>query len=107
MTTPPEKIVIVDQGPIRKALSRARLLTTATSTDYPAKDGLLTTVGRDLLARIASADGVEVLTVLRHGIHFKSVHPALWSWDEVEQSVIAAFAEALGTDVEVIRESGV
>jgi hypothetical protein len=107
VATPPEKIVIVDHGPIHGALSRARLLATVTSTTYPASDNLLTTVGRDLVARIASADGVEVLTVLRHGIHFKTVHPALWSWDEVEQSVVAAFAEVLGTEVEVIREGGV
>jgi hypothetical protein len=99
-----EKIVLTS-GPAggRRALTRARVLTTAQMTRMPTDD-MLTEIGRALLACLALADGVEVITVLRHGVLFQTVHPELWSWDEVEAAVVAAFTEALGTPLDVVRE---
>lgn len=104
---PTEKIVLAG-GRLaqRRALTRARLLTLAQMVRYPVPDEALTEIGRALLIRLAMADGVEVITILRHGVLFKTVHPELWSWEEVEAAVVSAFAEVLDMKLDVIRDDG-
>jgi hypothetical protein len=64
-----------------------------------------TPVGEALDAELANVDGLEISTIQRHSVLCRSVHVALWPWDEVEAAVIVAFRAALGVDdLEVIRE---
>lgn len=79
----------------RKFISRARLTTPEKGT---------TPLGEALSKEIAAVDGTDPGTAHGYGINVMLAHAALWSWDEVEPQVIAAFARVLGTDVEVIRE---
>ncbi len=104
VASPREKIVIIQtSGGGRQVLSRARLLVSGDGKIGPI-DSDLTEVGREILGQAANVDGITIAVVYRHGFLFRLVHPELWSWEEVEKGVIAAFSAVLGAELDVIRE---
>lgn len=102
---PSKKIVIQELPGGHKAISRARLLTTAENAVFPPNTDELTAAGQELLPVLAAIDGIEIAIVHRHGVLYRPYHPALWSWDEVDTAVVAAFSATLGAELDVIRET--
>lgn len=105
---PNDKIVIstLMGGDVRRVTSRARLLVAAEFLDRASSldDPELSTTGRDLLAKLSVINGLELRGIKRHAIVFKPIHPALWSWEEIEKDVIGAFRDLLGTELDVLRD---
>lgn len=102
----PERLIIKDYSDRRTFTSRARL---ASHHGYaPAKRGdspdELTDLGKVLLAAFEAVDGITVSWVQAHSVNVVIVHPLLWSWDEVEPGIVAAWAQVLGGQPEIIRE---
>lgn len=104
MDVPREKLIIIDQGAVRQAVSRARLLATGTGL-YAPDHADLSAVGSKLIDELKTADGVELVGISRHAVQFRTIHMELWSWDEVETTVIAAFGAALGCELDIIHEN--
>jgi hypothetical protein len=44
------------------------------------------------------------LAAFAYGVLFQPIHPLLWSWEEAEAAIVAAFTDVLGVRLEVIRE---
>ncbi len=105
--TPREKIVVRDAGNgTTEAITRARLLGKPRMRDASSvQDGDLTDIGATALSHLDGADGVELLSVLRHGVTFRTIHPELWPKDEVETAVVAAFSAAHGVQYQVVRDN--
>lgn len=92
-------------GDARKYTSRARL----SSVDFRGPESpdfteTSTEIGRLLAAALLAVDGIEIRWLNRHDVVITLVHPELWSWDEVELGIIAAWAQVLGGEPEIIRE---
>jgi hypothetical protein len=99
--------IILSRGPhLCVAFTRARLLADTEKIRFwaPKPEGL-SAAGKDLIARLAETDGLEISSVDRHSLQFRTVHPKLWPWEEIEEAVVAAFRHALGGEVTVIRET--
>lgn len=89
-----ERLVIQQWPGCWRLISRARLTGPAGETH----------AGADLHAAVSAVNGIEVGAVTGHLMNVFLIHETLWSWDEVEPAVVAAFTSVLGDDVEVIRE---
>jgi hypothetical protein len=84
--------------------TKARLLATQNVVNVGDPD--TTPVGRAILERVAQVDGLHVTEVRRHSLRVQLYEAALWTWDEVEPGVIAAFNDATGLTHEVVRLPG-
>jgi len=66
-------------------------------------DEALTDIGKTLRAQLLMVDGVDLTKFDRHYVDMRLVHPALWSWDEVEPAsnpgVCRRTDAAVGLDV--------
>jgi hypothetical protein len=102
----PERLIISGTpSGMREYISRARLADAPAVLDPTPDSGELTEVGRKLLGALAAVDGINVRAVSRrHTLLMSLVHANLWLWDEVEPHIIAAWAQILGGQPEIIRE---
>lgn len=103
----PERLIIgAGPGGARKYTSRARLITDTADRHpqhSPDFDRYATEIGQQLVKALSALDGID-FRFERHSVEVRLVHPKLWSWDEVEPGIIAAWAQVLGGQPEIIRE---
>lgn len=98
-----ERVVIQHFDGYWKVISRARLM----RADHDGRRGL-TPAGQKLTGMLADVEGIVGGVVgdeTGYGVDFRTVHEALWTWDDVEPAVLDAYRRALGTDdLDVVRE---
>lgn len=100
-----DRLVVRSYPSAWKVMTKARLLAESAITPND-RHADLTVIGRTILDRLNTVDGLDVSMILRHGVHCKLYDDALWDWSEVEPGVIAAFNDATGLTHEVVRLPG-